>query len=266
MNFIDNFNGEVVTENSLVHGNCLDVFKCIERSSVGLVLCDPPYGTTNCEWDQIIPLSDMWRNIIRVLKPGRSAVLSSSQPFTSVLVASNLKMFKYELIWSKNMVTGHMQAKNKPLKQHENILVFSLGSNAHEDKTKNKMIYNPQGLIDCNIVTKNVDKKISKVSAKQWKNSPKDLLQTQTNYPKSILQFDTDVDRFHPTQKPVKLFEYLINTYSNEGDVVLDFTSGSGTTAVAAINTNRKFICIEQDDVYYSKSKERIISLKDNNE
>ncbi len=227
-------------------GDCLELMKDLEDKSIDLILCDLPYGTTQNKWDSIISLPELWKHYIRIIKDNGAIVLTAQTPFDKVLGASNLAWLKYEWIWIKNVATGHLNANKMPLKRHENILVFY----------KNLPTYNPQ-----------------KTFGKAYTNKRKPVNDNGSNYggitirtdtvndgfrfPKSILEFDRETG-LHPTQKPVALFEYLIKTYTNEGEVVLDNCAGSFTTAIAAINTNRKFVCIEKDESYFNKGIDRI--------
>ena len=227
---------------NLMKGDCLERMKEIESGSVDMILTDPPYGTTACKWDSIIPLEPMWEQLKRIIKPNGAIVMTASQPFTTTLIASNMKGFKYCWVWDKKRVSNPQLAKYQPLKCHEDIVVFS-----QKGGTVN---YNPQGLIDCVKVRK-------KDTSNLGHCKRKDYTQTKTGYPKSIQTFSFE-SGFHPTQKPVALMEYLIKTYTNEGETVLDFTMGSGTTGVAAKNLNRNFIGIELDDKYFDIAKQRI--------
>ena len=191
----------------LYHGDCLEVMKEIEDKSVDMILCDLPCGTTKCKWDTIIPFVPLWEQYNRIIKDSGVIVLFASQPFTSVLVNSNIRMFKYEWIWRKNKGGNPLNAKKIPMKQHESILVFY----------KKSPTYNPQSVQFCKVE-----------------------------------------QGLHPTQKPVALLEYLVKTYTNEGELILDNCMGSGSTGVACVNTNRKFIGIELDDKYFEVAKERI--------
>ena len=234
-------------------GDCLELMKDIPNGSIDMILCDLPYGTTEAKWDSILPLDLLWENYKRVLKINGVVVLTSTEPFTSILNVSNLKWFKYDFIWNKLNATGHLNAKARPLKQHENISVFSNGS---ATSTSLKMTYNPQGLFDVdidkiNFETETTGKRKSRSKGKKWK-------QTKSGYPKSILTFAYDKDKLHPTQKPIALFEYLIRTYSNEGELVLDNTAGSGTTAIACLNTKRQFIVMEKEQKYYDIILKRV--------
>lgn len=239
--------------NSAYLGDCLELMKDIPDKSIDMILCDLPYGTTEAKWDSILDLKLLWGNYKRILKPNGIVVLTSTEPFTSVLNVSNLDWFKYDFIWNKLNATGHLNAKARPLKQHENISVFSEGSATSTSLT---MCYNPQGLFDVDITkvnfeTETTGKRQSRVKGKEWK-------QTKSGYPKSILTFAYDKGKLHPTQKPVALFEYLIKTYTNENDLVLDNCAGSGTTAIACLNTNRNYILMEKEQKYFDIINERI--------
>ena len=230
---------------NLMKGDCLERMKEIESGSIDMVLTDPPYGTTACKWDSIIPLEPMWEQLKRVIKPNGAIVMTASQPFTTTLIASNMKMFKYCWVWDKKRVSNPQLAKYQPLKHHEDVVVFSNGGG--------KTPYFPQGLVDCEKVRKKDSSNLGHCVRKGY-------TQTKTNYPKSIQTFSFE-SGLHPTQKPVALMEYLIKTYTNEGETVLDFTMGSGTTGVACKNLNRSFIGIEMDDKYFEIAKERIESV-----
>lgn len=224
--------------------------KTIPDGSVDMILADPPYGTTECKWDSIIDISKMWSELERVIKPNGAIVLTSAQPFTSMLVCSNPKLFKYDLIWDKPAGTGFFNAKKMPLRNHENILVFY----------KKLPTYNPQmthGHKRKTAVKKEVN---SEVYGKAFKKTNYD---STSRYPRSIQTFSSDKQKssLHPTQKPIALMEWLINTYTNEGDNVLDFVMGSGSTGVAAKNLNRSFIGIELDEKYFEVAKNRIESI-----
>jgi site-specific DNA-methyltransferase (adenine-specific) len=240
--------------NSVYLGDCLELMQDIPNGSIDMILCDLPYGTTEAKWDSIIPLDKLWNEYKRILKLNGIVVLTSTEPFTSVLNVSNLEMFKYDFIWNKLNATGHLNAKARPLKQHENISVFSEGSATSTSLT---MVYNPQGLFEVDITkvnfeTETTGKRQSRAKGKEWK-------QTKSGYPKSILTFAYDKEKLHPTQKPTELFEYLIKTYTNEGDLVLDNCAGSGTTAIACLNTNRKYILMEKEKHYYDIINKRIL-------
>ena len=242
---------------TLINGDCLEEMKKIPDGSIDLVLSDPPYGTTACKWDTVIPFEPMWEQLKRVTKKNGAIVLFGSQPFTSALVMSNPKMFKYEWVWNKNKGSNIMLVKKQPLKIHENVLVFG-GQNYNPQKTK----------VDGKVRKQNEEVKIKKCQNRDdGAVSPKktvkyaDDYNPQERYPVSIQYFPNHREKeqvFHPTQKPVDLMEYLIKTYTNEGETVLDFTMGSGTTGVACKNLNRNFIGIELDRDYYEIAKKRI--------
>ena len=262
---------ELITENiKLYFGNCLEKMKLIPNDSVDLVLCDLPYGTTKCKWDTVIDISKLWDEYKRILKkPSGVICLFGQQPFTSMLVSSNYKWFKYNLIWKKNKTTRYLLANYRPMTCTEDIAVFSPGGAAAASRHKGNMTYNPQGLVAVNIKKKNSAKRIGKMLNQLHHLGPNNKLtsnteytQKFTNYPNEILEFDIESDTIHETQKPVKLIEHLIKTYSNEGDTVLDNTMGSGTTGIGCINTNRKFIGIELVEKYFKLSKYRITSAQ----
>ena len=264
-------NDEVLTENiKLYFGDCLQKMKLIPNDSVDLVLCDLPYGTTKCKWDTVIDISKLWDEYKRILKkPSGVICLFGQQPFTSMLVSSNYKWFKYNLIWKKNKTTRYLLANYRPMTCTEDIAVFSPGGAAAASRHKGNMTYNPQGLVAVNIKKKNSAKRIGKMLNQLHHLGPNNKLtsnteytQKFTNYPNEILEFDIESDTIHETQKPVKLIEHLIKTYSNEGDTVLDNTMGSGTTGIGCINTNRKFIGIELVEKYFKLSKYRITSAQ----
>ena len=244
----------------LRQGDCLELMKDIPDGSVDMVLTDPPYGTTQCKWDSVIDLELMWAQLKRVIKPSGAVVLNSAQPFTSTLILSNAEMFKYQLVWQKNKIQHFAQAPYRFLTEHEDICVFSFAGTAKN--ARNRMSYNPQGLIDCNKDVRGKGHSDHRPSGVQQA----DYKQTKTGYPKSILKFASASKTVHPTQKPVALMEYLIKTYTNEGETVLDFTMGSGTTGVACVNTSRGFIGIELDKEYFELAKQRIINQEVNND
>jgi site-specific DNA-methyltransferase (adenine-specific) len=235
----------------LLHGDCLELMKKIPDGSVDMILCDLPYGTTSCKWDTIIPFEPLWEQYERIIKDDGSIVLFGSEPFSSHLRLSNLKMYKYDWIWDKKTGLGFLDSKYRPLKQHEIISVFSKGGCSNGSKIQMK--YNPQGLIPTTKKNRNTKSNILNSEPKQRK----DLDTKFTNYPKTILTYSRETG-LHPTQKSVELLEYLIKTYTNEGELVLDNCMGSGSTGVACVNTNRNFIGIELDEGYYNIAKERI--------
>ena len=227
---------------TLFHGDCLELMTGIPSGSVDMVLCDLPYGTTQNKWDSVLPLEPMWREYRRVCKQNAAIVLTASQPFTSALGASNLSGLRYAWVWEKSAATGHLNAKRMPMKLHEDVLVFSDAPHT----------YNPQGLLPLGKMVKRGN------NGGNFGKSGAENFQEWTNYPRSILRFERDTCAVHPTQKPVALMEYLIRTYTNEGETVLDNTMGSGTTGVACVNTGRKFIGIEQDAGYAEIAAKRM--------
>lgn len=236
---------------NLMQGDCLERMKEIPDGSVDMILTDPPYGTTACKWDSIIPLAPMWEQLKRIIKPNGAIVMTASQPFTSVLVGSNLKMFKYDWVWQKPKGTGHLNAKKQPMRDKEDILVFySKQCTYNPQKTRGKPYKDKAGK-DHTSSSSMTD------SYGMYTNKRED--NNGFRYPKQVQNFPV-VERgtLHPTQKPVALMEYLIKTYTNESETVLDFTMGSGTTGVACKNLNRKFIGIELDENYFNIAKTRI--------
>ena len=243
----------------LMQGDCLERMKEIPEGIVGLVLTDPPYGTTACKWDTVIPLESMWEQIKRVTKPYNAILLFSQQPFTTVLNYSNIEQFKYDWVWNKTKAGNFQQAPNQPLRRHEVISVFSSGVVGHKTQTQKRTPYNPQGLSDTDVFVQR--RKVDDPHKYQRENGiVKGFKQSKTNYPDTILKFPSVHNPPHPTQKPVALMEYLIKTYTNEYDTVLDFTMGSGTTGVACKNLNRNFIGIELDEGYFNIAKNRIFN------
>jgi site-specific DNA-methyltransferase (adenine-specific) len=227
--------------------------KSIPDKSVDMILCDLPYGTTACKWDTIIPFEPLWEQYERITKENGAIVLTACQPFTSVLVTSNIKRFRYDLVWQKTHPKGHLNAKKQPMRAHESILIFS----------KQPTVYNPQKTVGHK-------RKVAKteytkehegnsVYGREVRNTNYDSTE---RYPLSVQIFpNADLTKvLHPTQKPVELFEYLIRTYTNEGDLVLDNCAGSGTTAIACLNTKRRYICIEKDETYFNTMSNRIIN------
>jgi DNA modification methylase len=229
----------------LMKGDCLNRMKEIPDGSVDMILTDPPYGTTACKWDSIIPLEPMWEQLKRIIKPNGAIVMTASQPFTTTLIASNMKMFKYCWVWKKSKPTGHLNAKKQPMKTYEDVVVFY----------GKQCCYNPQGV-------KPTSKMVSRTNRGNYGECSATTHQTVTGYPRNLVEFPS-VDGVHQTQKPVPLMEYLIKTYTNEGETVLDFTMGSGTTGVACMNLNRKFIGIEMDDKYFDIATDRIKGVID---
>ncbi|PEB89536.1 DNA-methyltransferase [Bacillus toyonensis] len=236
--------------NQVFNMDCLEGMKLIPDKSVDMILCDLPYGTTACKWDSIIPFDLLWQQYERIIKDNGAILLTASQPFTTKLIASNMKLFRYEWIWKKgNHVTGFPNANRMPLKNHENVLVFY----------KKLPKYYPQDLI---LLDKPIQKKQIRKMRVFGKRNNESLnnvyVKKYTNYPKSIIDFPRESKTFHPTQKPVALFEYLIKTYTKEGDTVLDNCMGSFTTAIACINTNRNYIGFEMEEEYWKLGNERV--------
>jgi site-specific DNA-methyltransferase (adenine-specific) len=243
--------------NQIIEGDCLEVMKDIPDKSVDMILCDLPYGTTACKWDTVIPFEPLWEQYKRLIKSNGAIVLTASQPFTSALVMSNTKMFKYEWIWKKNRPTGMTHCANMPMKDYEDVLVFSKGSIGHRHLIKNRMNYFPQGVKECNKINSHTSWGME--GTQERKSQAKTYLVTKENYPRMVLEFKKDdAIRLHPTQKPVALFEYLIKTYTQPGEIVLDNCIGSGTTAIAAHNTGRFFIGIEKEPKYCEIARKRL--------
>ena len=238
--------------NKIYNGDCLEIMKHIPDGSVDMVLCDLPYGTTTCAWDNIIPFEPLWKEYERVIKDNGAIVLFGQEPFSSMLRVSNIKLYKYDWIWNKTMSPNFMMAKYAPLKTTELISVFSKGG--INQNTKNKMAYYPQGIVKCD---KDVESNVKAEGVNRYNKLSNKHKQTQTNYPKNVLTFSVERG-FHPTQKPVKLLEYLIRTYTLENETVLDNTMGSGSTGVACVKSNRNFIGIELDENYFNIAKDRI--------
>lgn len=232
----------------LILGDCIEEMAALSAKSVDLVLTDPPYGTTQCKWDAVIPFAPMWEQIRRILKPEAAVVFTASQPFTSALIMSNVKDFRYQWVWEKTKATGHLNAKKRPLVAHEDVLVFSSGPPP----------YYPQGTKQGVFSSARPAKGKSRGEV-YGEQSSDYAASTVGNYPRSVLRVAGEHKPIHPTQKPVALMEYLIRTYTNEGDTVLDFTMGSGTTGVACVNTGRNFIGIERDDTYFAMAESRIV-------
>lgn len=238
-------------------GDCLEVMHSIEDGSVDMILADLPYGTTACKWDTVIDLPSLWKHYKRVIKRNGAIVLTASQPFTSALVMSNPSMFKYCWAWDKCLASGALNAPYQPLKAHEDVCVFSWAASTHSPN--GTMTYNPQMARG-----EPYDKrKTNFAPVKQIYRSAvlpsKGINTTGERYPTSVLRItNADRNKVHPTQKPVALMEYLIRTYTNEGETVLDNTMGSGTTGVACVNTGRDFIGIEQDEGYFQIATQRI--------
>lgn len=246
----------------LFNGDCLEVMKSIPDKSIDAIITDPPYGTTACKWDSVIPFDLMWEQLNRIIKPNGAIVLFGSEPFSSALRISNIKNYKYDWIWHKNMGGGFATAKRQPLKRHEIISVFY----------KIQCTYNPQMEQYSDSTKKrfkqgeriNIDKQKEKNTGEviKIKRSEYNIDYNKGTYPTTVKFYKrphtANKNSLHPTQKPVELIEYLINTYTNENETVLDFTMGSGTTGVACKNLNRNFIGIELDKNYFEIAKKRI--------
>ena len=241
----------IIEKNNIYNMDCIVGMRALEDKSVDMILCDLPYGVTSCKWDALIPFDLLWEEYKRIIKDNGAIVLTSAQPFTTELINSNRKMYKYNWYWMKNTVTGFTFAKYQPLRCVEDICVFY----------KQVPTYNAQGLI-----------KLDKPKSRYRKQSDKEMIYDNntlsghyvsefTNYPRNVLQIKSQRG-LHPTQKPVELFEYLIRTYTNEGELVLDNCMGSGTTAIAAMNTGREFIGFELDAKHYATATERVYNAK----
>ena len=239
----------------LLQGDCLELMKNIPDKSIDMILCDLPYGITSCKWDSIIPFDKLWEQYNRIIKDNGAIVLTASQPFTSALIMSNPTMFKYNWIWEKHKAGNFVLANYQPLRVHEDICIFGNFRTVYTP-SKNKN-YNPQ-------MVKGTPYSRGKINNVKWNGRKVKCGHTHNNksglrYPRSIIKFNkVNGGSVHPTQKPVELMEYLIKTYTNEGDLVLDNCMGSGTTGVACKNLNRDFIGIELDEGYFKIASERI--------
>ena len=235
-------------ESQVLLGDCLEVMKDIPDGSIDMVLCDLPYGTTKCKWDTIIPFEPLWEEYRRVTKKNGAIVLTAAQPFTSVLINSNLKDFRYNWVWEKSKATGYLNAKKMPMKAHEDVCVFY----------RKMPTYNPQ-MWQSTPYNKGSAHRPTEVYGKQKEILVKN--DSGLRYPRTVQYFKTAESEgkvHHPTQKPISLFEYLIRTYTDEGQIVLDSCAGAGTTALAALNSQRNYICIEKEEAYYNVIRERI--------
>jgi site-specific DNA-methyltransferase (adenine-specific) len=232
-------------------GDCLKVMKDIPDGSVDMVLTDPPYGTTACKWDSVIPFEPMWEQLKRITKPNGAIVLTASQPFTSALIMSNVGMFRYELIWDKvNKYTGSLNANKMPLKRHENICVYYRKLPTYNKQMRDGKAYTATNSKGHGKHTQYGHDKDLRITVNTGKHNPCSVIEIKGD--------DKKAAGLHPTQKPVALMEYLIRTYTNEGETVLDFTMGSGTTGVACKNLGRSFIGIEMDADYFALASKRI--------
>jgi site-specific DNA-methyltransferase (adenine-specific) len=246
-----------VSRSTFYQGDCLVEMDKIADKSIDMILCDLPYGTTACKWDTVIPFEPLWKEYERLIKPNGAIVLTSAQPFTSALIMSNPTLFKYEWIWHKHKGTGHLNAKRQPMSNHENILVFGKPNIKYNPQMTEGEPYNLRGShnISPDGITYNGSKPLKVGYSKDYDSSKR--------YPLTIQKFDNHnqkKNRFHPTQKPIELMEYLIKTYTNEGETVLDNCMGSGTTGVACKKIGRHFIGIEKDEKYFEIAVSRVSS------
>ena len=241
---------------SLLQGDCLERMKEIPDNSISMILSDPPYQTTACKWDTIIPLEPMWEQLKRITKPNGAIVMTASQPFTTTLIASNMKNYAHGWVWNKRFAANFVQAKRQPLKDHEDVLVFCMSGK--------QPAYYPQMIKREKPITKGGNKQSSAIPIAQSQYASEFGQQRKsydTKYPTTVTSLNFSVREgrgLHPTQKPIALMEYLIRTYTNEGELILDNTMGSGTTGVAAKQLNRKFGGIELDEEYFNIAKQRI--------
>jgi len=253
-----------VSGSTFVNADCFDVFPFIEDKSIDAVICDLPYGTTACKWDSVLPLDKLWNEYERIVKDDGAIVLFGSEPFSSVLRVSKLDLFKYDWIWVKNTSSNFLQANYQPIKRHENILVFSK-SNASFTKKKNKMKYFPILNENEKVYSERQNQSIE-VGLNAWRDRMSNNYEFKRNknkgtFPKSVIEFAGKIgNKNHPTEKPIELMEYLVKTYTNEGDMVLDNCMGSGTTNLACIKLNRRSIGIEKEKQYYDVAVRRLSS------
>lgn len=257
-------------KNKILLGDCLELMKDIPNGSIDMILCDLPYGTTACKWDIIIPFEPLWKQYKRIIKNNGVIVLTSAQPFASFLITSNIKMFRYEWIWDKIKGSGFLNANKMPIIRHEHILIFYKSLPTYNKQLK-KRNPNSHSLGRVENYTKNELKNTNGVyGMKGIEFKRRNIIQDYSlKNPDSILEVSVGNNRgkfkrFHPTQKPVELFEYLIKTYTNEGDLILDNCAGSGTTAIACLNTNRQFIVMEKEQKYYDIIQQRVNKFYEN--
>lgn len=245
-----------MTDYTLHCGDCLDIMPTLEAGSIDAIICDPPYGTTACKWDSVIPFAPMWECIKHLIKPRGAVVLFGGEPFSSLLRCSNLDWYKYDWVWRKTRPFDIFNCKNKPLRIHENICVFSGGTVANG--SGNRMVYNPQGLMKVDKPWKRPQFYKTEHRTHRPSNKLERVLEFE-GYPQTVIDFaNSNNGTVHPTQKPVDLMVYLIRTYTNPGETVLDFTMGSGSTGVAAIQEGRRFVGIEKDAGYFEIAQKRI--------
>jgi site-specific DNA-methyltransferase (adenine-specific) len=240
--------------NSVLNGDCLELMKDIPNESIDMILCDLPYGTTACKWDTIIPFDKLWEQYERIIKINGAIVLTASQPFTSALVMSNPKLFRYEWIWIKNRGSNFALANKIPIKEHESVLIFYKKLSIY-NPIKQKRAESGEKRVKTIINPSTISENYGGVVLQEGK------IYDELRFPSSWQKFNCQVG-LHPTQKPIALFEYLIKTYTNEGDLVLDNCAGSGTTAIACLNTNRNYILMEQDKQYFDLINKRINQSK----
>ena len=235
---------------TLYNADCLDVFGTLDAGSVDAIICDPPYGTTACKWDSVIPFAPMWAGIKRVLKPRGACVLFGNEPFSSFLRVSNINWYRHERIWNKGSSQNFVRCKREPLKEHENIIVFSDGDGTYNPQMIQGSPYRNYRIAAPSLI------RMQKSGGATKANT---TINSGVRYPNAHITIRRlDRNRVHPTQKPLALLEYLVKTYTNEGDLVLDFTMGSGTTGHACGNLDRRFIGIEKDAAYFAIAQERI--------
>ena len=242
---------DVITENyKLLHGDCLERMKEIPDGSVDLILTDPPYGTTNCRWDSVIPFEPMWEQLKRIIKPSGAIVMTASQPFTTSLIMSNISQYHHSWVWCKRFAANFPQAKRQPLRVHEDVIVFGKTPKYYPVMTKRDVPIKKGKNAGAEMYGG-----VSGLGREDYKGKV-----YYEKYPETVVEFNIRADgrRLHPTQKPVALLEYLIKTYTNENETVLDFTFGSCSTGIACLSTNRKFIGIELDNDYFDIGAERM--------
>jgi DNA modification methylase len=245
-----------VNKDTILHlGDCLEKSEQVPSHSVDLILCDPPYGTTVCKWDTVIPYEQLWEMYKRVLKPNGTIILFGVEPFSSALRLSNLEQYKYDWKWKKNNAANFAQAKNMPLKNLEDIMVF--GNFGLSQNSKMLTRYKPQGVKEVNW-----ERPPKGWSEHRPTHSNNSYTQTQTGYPTQILDFPLETEKLHPTQKPISLLKYLIKTYTSENDLVFDNCMGSGSTGVAAFSLNRRFVGIEKDIKYFNIAHDRLFDRR----
>ena len=248
-----------VSRSTFFHGDCLVEMDKIEDKSVDMILADPPYGTTACKWDTVIPFEPMWKELKRIIKPNGAILLFGSDPFTSNLILSNIQQFKYNWYWKKSKPNGWQHASNKPMATVETISVFSKSPMGHISLLGDgRMNYYPQGVRDNGTIVIKKTKHGESMGARPNQVGKECI--SKTGFPSNFLEYPNVVGKacLHPTQKPVALLEYLIKTYTLEGETVLDFTMGSFSTAIACLNTKRSFIGIEKDAHYFQVGKDRV--------